>query len=196
MKNFIPGLTVVLALAVVVLYILHFSSGQKPTVFSAGNKTVPEGNFKVAYFELDSIQNQFDYYKEISSSIQSKAQDNNKQLGEMKNAFANKYQELQKSAQTLTQAELASKQQELIQLEKTFQSKEQMMNNELQDESMRKLQDVKKKIDDFLKEYNNKREYAFIIGHNPEAGLLYYKDSAYDITADLIKGLNAKYKKK
>jgi outer membrane protein len=123
-----------------------------------------------------------------------KGQANSKQLGDMKNLFASKYQELQKLSQTLSQAELANKQQELMQMEKAFQGKEKMMSDEFQDEQFKKLQDVKKKIEDYLKFYNKDKGYAFIFSSSPD--LMYLKDSVYDITPDVIKGLNAFYKKK
>lgn len=37
----------------------------------------------------------------------------------------------------MTEAEVNARQQELQQMDKTFKSKEQMMNNEMQDESMK-----------------------------------------------------------
>lgn len=197
MKNFTIGLNIALVIAVAVLFYLQFSSGgsSKPGVVS-GSKEVPQGNFKIAYFEIDSIEAHFTYYKEVSNSIQAKAQENGKQLNQLKEAFAAKYQDLQRSAQTMTQAEVNSKQQELMQMEKTYNSKEQMMNNEMQDESMKKMLDVRQKISDYLKEYNTSKGYAFIVGNNSESLAFYYKDSAYDITTDVIKGLNEKYKKK
>lgn len=197
MKNFTIGLNVVLVIAVAVLFYLQFSSGSKDgKVSAAGTKEVPQGDFKIAYFEIDSIEAHFDYYKEVSNSIQSKAQENSKQLNQLKQTFADKYQELQRTAQTMTQAELNSKQQELMQMEKTYNSKEQMMNNEMQDESMKKMLDVRQKISDYLKEYNVSKGYAFIVGNNDASIAFYYKDAAYDITADVIKGLNERYKKK
>ena len=79
MKNFTIGLNVVLVIAVAVLFYLHFSSGSKDGKLSAaGTKDVPQGDFKIAYFEIDSIEAHFDYYKEVSNSIQSKAQENSK----------------------------------------------------------------------------------------------------------------------
>lgn len=197
MKNFTIGLNVVLVIAVAVLFYLQFSSGSKDGKVSAsGSKAVPQGDFRIAYFEIDSIEAHFDYYKEVSNSIQSKAQENSKQLNQLKQTFADKYQELQRTAQTMTQAELNNKQQELMQMEKTYNSKEQMMNNEMQDESMKKMLDVRQKISDYLKEYNTSKGYAFIVGNNDASIAFYYKDAAYDITADVIKGLNERYKKK
>jgi outer membrane protein len=194
MKNFTLGLNIVLVAAVAVLFYLHFSSPSGTTVTATGTKVVPSGNFRIAYFETDSIQNQFEYFKEISGELQAKDQANAKVLGDMKRTFATKYQELQKVASSLSQAELASKQQELMQMEKAFQGKEKMMSDEMQDEQFRKMQDVKKKIEEYLKEYNKDKGYAFVFSSS--ADLMYLKDSSYNITPDVVKGLNALYKKK
>lgn len=194
-KNYTIGLNIALVLAVVVLFYLHFSSPSNGTVSSTGTKAVPTGSFKIAYFETDSVQNQFGYFKEIDNELQAKNQANAKILGDMKNVFAGKYQELQKSAAAgASQAELANKQQELAQMEKAFQGKEKMMSDEMQDETFRKMQDVKKKIEDYLKDYNKDKGYAYILSSSVD--LMYYKDSSYNITQDVVKGLNALYKKK
>jgi outer membrane protein len=184
----------VLALAVAVLFYLHFSSGSGHLQLAGSSKAVPNGNFRIAYFEIDSIQEHFDYYREIKEQLDSKSQANNKTLGDLKSTFSGRYQELQKVAPNLSQAELASKQQELMQMEQAFRGKEKMMSDEMQDEAFKKMQDVKKKIEDYLKDYNKDKGYAFIFSYSPD--LMYLKDSAYDVTADLIKGLNTLYQKK
>ena len=194
MKNFTLGFNIVLVAAVAILFYLHFASPATSIVSSAGTKAVPNGSFRIAYFETDSIQNQFEYFKQISGELQTKDQANAKILSDMKTTFAGRYQELQKVASSLSQAELASKQQELMQMEKAFQGKEKMMSDEMQDEQFRKMQDVKKKIEDYLKEYNKDKGYAFILSSS--ADLMYLKDSSYNITPDVVKGLNALYKKK
>ncbi len=194
MKNFSIGLNIVLVIAVAVLFYLHFNTSSSGNVVTSSAKQVPAGSFKIAYFETDSIQNQFDYFKEISSELEAKAQANSRILGDMKNTFATKYQELQKVANMLSQAELANKQQELMQMEKAFQGKEKMMSDEMQDEQFRKLQDVKKKIEDYLTDYNKDKGYAFVFSSS--ADLMYLKDSSYNITMDVVNGLNTLYKKK
>jgi outer membrane protein len=194
MKNFTPVLNIVLVLAVAVLFYLHFSSTKSSVAVTNSTKAVPSAGFKIAYFESDSIQSQFEYFNEIKAELDSKAQANSRILGALKSTFAQKYQELQKAAPALSQAELASKQQELMQMEKTYQGKEKMMSDEMQDEQFKKLQDVKKKIEDYLKDYNKDKGYAFIFSSSPD--LMYLKDSLYDITPDVIRGLNTLYKKK
>ena len=192
MKNFTLGLNIVLAIAVAVLFYLHFSS-KKPVVASANGQVV-SGGFKIAYFDMDSIQNQFEYFKDVRSTLNSKDQELGRELATMENNFRTKYQDLQKVGSTLSQAEVASRQQELVQMDNNLKSRKQVMDQEMQDETVKKLQDVKKKIEDYLKEYNKDKGYSYIFSGSPD--LMYFKDTVYNITGDMLKGLNEMYKKK
>lgn len=190
MKNNSWIINAVFAVAIVSLFVLHFNSNSTPIKSSA----LSAGGVKVAYFEIDSIQNSYNFFKEVKSALQVKDMDNAKELSTLKNAFALKYQDLQKNGQYLSQAEIGSRQQELAQLEKNYTNREQQLSAELQEESFKRLQEVKKKIENFLIQYNKNKEFAYIFSSNPD--LMYYKDTAYDITADIIKGLNAEHKTK
>ncbi|MCX6211262.1 MAG: OmpH family outer membrane protein [Bacteroidetes bacterium] len=180
----------VLALAIIVLYVLHFSNSSPVIKASAA----AGAGTKVAYFEIDSIQNNYEFFKEVKSSLQVKDMENAKQLTALKNAFAAKYQDLQKNGQSFTQAEVASRQQELAQLEKNYTNKEQQLSQEMQEESFKRLQEVKKKIELFLEKYNKGKTFSYIFSSNSD--LMYYKDTAYDITSDIVRGLNGEYKSK
>ncbi len=180
----------VMAVAIVVLFVLHFNSNSTPIKSSA----LAAGGVKVAYFEIDSIQSSYNFFKDVKAALQAKDVENAKQLTGLKNAFAIKYQELQKNGQYLSQAEIGAKQQELAQLEKNYTNREQQLAAEMQEESFKRLQEVKQKIEAFLVSYNKNKEFAYIFSSNPD--LMYYKDTAYDITADIVKGLNAEYKPK
>ena len=89
---------------------------------------------------------------------------------------------------------MTSRQQELAQLEKNYTNKEQQLSQEMQEESFKRLQEVKKKIEIFLGKYNSNKTFSYIFSSNSD--LMYYKDTAYDITSDIIKGLNGEHKSK
>jgi outer membrane protein len=180
----------VMAVAIIVLFVLHFNNNSTPIKSSA----MAAGGVKVAYFEIDSIQNSYTFFKDVKAALQAKDVENAKQLTALKNAFAIKYQDLQKNGQYLSQAEIGARQQELAQLEKNYTNREQQLAAEMQEESFKRLQEVKQKIEAFLVSYNKNKEFAYIFSSNPD--LMYYKDTAYDITADIVKGLNAEYKPK
>ena len=83
----------VMAVAIIVLFVLHFNSNSTPIKSSA----MAAGGVKVAYFEIDSIQNSYNFFKDVKAALQAKDVENAKQLTGLKNAFAIKYQELQKN---------------------------------------------------------------------------------------------------
>ena len=180
----------VLAAAIVVLFVLHF----KGATVTASASTVKNSNGKIAYFEIDSIQNNYEFFKEVKAALQAKDQENSKTLTLLKNDYIAKYQDLQKYASSLSQTDIANRQQELAKAEKNYATKEQQLASEMQEESYKRLQEVKKKIEAYLAEYNKDKQFAYIFSNNPD--LMYYKDTANDITADIIKGLNQGYTSK
>lgn len=56
----------------------------------------------------------------------------------------------------------------------------------------RRQNDIKKKIEDFIKEFNKNRGYTFVLSDDP--GLFYYRDTTYNITKEVVKGLNETHK--
>ncbi len=194
-RNFLLAFNVVLLILVGILFYLHFSSDKKTA--SADVRvadTAPAGSFRIAYFDMDSIERNYNYLKDVKNQLKSKENQLNGQLSTMKNRYMSKVTKFQQEAQTMTQERQGTIQQDLVQEQKVIQNKEQAINGELQDESFKKMQDVNRTIEDFLKEYNKNKEYAYILGY--QTGTIYYKDTRYDITDAVLKGLNERYKSK
>ena len=195
MKNFLLLSNIVLAIAIAILFYLHFSTCKKCSVPAASASARKQGgNFKIAYFDLDSVETSFEYYKQLSKNFGSLEQQKRNELATKKETYIAKVKEYQAKGQAMSQAELAAAQQDISQREKDYSQDEQEKSQELQEENFKMLQDVKKKIEDYLMEYNKDKTYSFIISNS--ADIVYYKDSAYDITKDLVKGLNELYKAK
>ncbi len=193
MKNINSIVNVVLAVAVAILFYLHFASNKKPIVANAakanGNKSC-----MIAYFEMDSIQNHFEYYKQIIDELTKKEQEAKNILAAKKNDNIAKLKEYQGRGNAMSQEQMAAASQDMQRRESDYQFQEQSEASKLSGETRDKLLDVKKKIEDFLKDYNKDKTYSFIISNS--ADLIYYKDSAFNITNDIVKGLNDTYKPK
>jgi outer membrane protein len=157
-------------------------------------EAAPGGPFKIAYFEMDSIENNYEYLKDVKNQLKAKENQLTGQLTALKNKYMQKVNKYQQEAQTMTQERQGALQQELMQEQKMIQNKEQAMGGDLQDESFKKMQVVNKTIEDYLKEFNKDKGYSYILAHQP--GTIYYKDTKYDITSEVLRGLNAGYKKK
>lgn len=195
-RNLLLGFNIVLLILVGVLFYLHFSRSDKKTSSAAvaAPGTAPAGAFRIAYFDMDSIERNYDYLKSVKNELKAKENQLTNQLNTLKNRYMSKVNKFQQEAQTMTQERQGAIQQDLLQEQKAIQNKEQAMSGELQDESFKKMQDVNKTIEDFLKEFNKNKEYAYILGY--QSGTIYYKDPRYDITNAVLKGLNEQYNNK
>ena len=192
MKNSLLGINIVLAMAVAVLF--YFQFGRKNNVASAANTFHQNGvSFKIAYFEMDSVENNYEYLKDVRNVLRQMEQQKSNELAELRNQNKAKLQAYQKKGSNMNQEEIARANDELMRLENELKTQEQIKMGELQDESLKKMQQIKMKIEDFLKLYNKDKNYAYILSSS--SNIIYYKDSTYNITTELISSLNEAYKK-
>jgi outer membrane protein len=195
MKNFTLGLNIVLVIAVAVLFYFQFS-GNKPSSSksTSGNKEIVEASgFKIAYFEMDSVENQYEYLKDVRTALRNLEQQKSSELSSLRSASKAKLMEYQKKGNSMSQEEMTKANEDLMRMDNELKSQEQMKSQELQDESIKKIQEVKKSIEGYLKEYNKDKNFSYILSSSND--IIYLKDSAYNITNDMIKGLNEEYKK-
>jgi outer membrane protein len=198
-KNVSLAFNVVLLILVGVLFYLHFSGSPKKAstqtlAASSKSTSADPSNFNIAYFEMDSIENNYTYLKDIKNQLKTREQGMSNELNGLKKRYFDKVNKFQQEAQTMTQERQGMMQQELMNEQKTIQNKEQGMGAEFQEESYKKMQDVNRRIEEYLKEYNKDKGYSYILAYQP--GTIYYKDAKYDITSEVLKGLNESYKKK
>jgi outer membrane protein len=196
MKNGLLILNIVLLALIGVLFYLHFS-GNKTKVKSdttVAGKNVEAQDFKIAYFEMDSLESSFELVKEVKNELGKKEEAINNELSRMEKNYRNKVTSYQQQGATMTQVQSENAQRDVMQMQQNMQTRKQALDNEYQEFYMRKMKQVKTEIENFLQKYNNDKGYSYIFAYEP--GLFYYRDTAYNITNDVIRGLNDQYTKK
>lgn len=181
-----------LALAAMAFFKSRTTGNNQPAV--AENKNTGVGNFKIAYFDIDTLQEQYTYFKDVSGDIKKKEEIINNELAGIERGYQQKMSVWQQKGAQMTQTEMQQAQKEAGQMQQNYQSRKMTLEQELTDMRNKKLRDIQIKIEDYLKEYNKQKEYAYIFSYEP-ALFIYYKDSAYNITPELLKGLNEEYGK-
>ena len=195
MKNASLILNAVLLIAVAVLFYLHFSTGKRTETVIRGssNPDTSAGSFRIAYFELDSITNSYAMVKDVKNELSREEEKMNSEMNRLQKEYNDKLSFYQKQGEmSQVQSEAASR--EMMGLQEKIRNQKQNLDQKFQDTYMRKMQEVRTKIEAFLKEYNKSRGYTYILANEPQ--IIYYRDTAYDVTADLIKGLNEQYSSK
>ena len=195
MKNAALILNAILLVAVAVLFYLYFSSKKTDHVAKASDvqlQSSTDKTFKIGYFDLDTLENNFLLFNDVKEEINQKNEANTREKMKMRQVYQDKVNSYQNKQLSQQESEAANT--ELRNMQEQMGNRAQMLDQDLQDFSMRKQKELRTKIEDFLKNYNKDKGFSFILSNEPN--LIFYRDTVYNITGDLVKGLNAIYKKK
>ena len=169
-------------------------SNQQPEAV-ASSQTAPV-ELKIGFVEVDSIMSQYQLYLDYEVVLKDKG-------AQIQNTLAQKQRNLEQHAASLqkkyenggftTKDELEAAQNKIQNEQLQLQQTAEKLNAEFNIEQERINQEARDSIQAFLKEYNKTRKYDFVMvkaGDN-----LLIANPKYDITADVVKGLNKRYKK-
>ena len=160
---------------------------------SEAKQTAPT-ELKIAYVEVDSIMTQYKFCKDYSLILQKKGQNIQNTLAakqqQLQAAAANFQQKVQQNAYTREQAE--GIQAGLQKQSNDLQALDQRLSNEFQVETAKYNNALRDSIQHFLAAYNKDKKYSLILSKAGDN--LLYADKAYDITNEVIAGLNKAYK--
>lgn len=185
---------IALVLIGVLFYMFAGQKNQLKRVSAAENKAVTPGA-RIAYFDMDSLEAHYEFFKDALTQAKTKESAMNSELSSMEKSYQKKIAEWQQKGNTMTQAESQQAQQEYGLMQQNFQSRKDALQQELYKNTEDMKTSIRRKVEDFIKEYNKQKNYSFIFAYDPNS-FIYYKDTVYNITPELLEGLNASYKKK
>ncbi len=186
---------IVLSVAVVILFVLHFAGGKygKSEVATAvGAKATG----KIAFINADSVLSQYEMAKEIKGQLEDKMKKAQAELQARDQSFQKRVSEFQQQMQnkSLSQEQAQKTNQQLTQERQSLEglsTQYQQLLGQQQNELSIALHDT---VANFLKRYNKDGRYDFILNYR-NGGDLLFQNPGLDITTDVLKGLNADYKK-
>ncbi|MBO9727791.1 MAG: OmpH family outer membrane protein [Chitinophaga sp.] len=161
-----------------------------PATPAAGTGTPVAGSFKIAYVDLDSLEAHFEYFKEKRALLEQKQEQMDNQLKGKARALQAEYEDLQRKASTLTQEQGEAAQRSLMAKKQQLDQEAQNLGASYTEQQTKFNEELQKRLDDFLKSYNADKRYAYIFSYRSNASNILYKDPAYDVTPDVIKGMN------
>lgn len=185
---------VVLTLICGYMLFQHWSVGGAKASSPAARLNAAAGDFRMAYFEMDSIAANFEMVKELKLEMNKREDAIKSELDRLGKSMQQKlsYYQQQASAGSLTQEQSDAASREMRNMDDNMKSRQQALESEYSDYVLRRQNEIKTRIEEYLKEYNKNSQYSYIVSYEP--GLFYYKDTAHNITRTLIEGLNSQYK--
>lgn len=184
--------SVVLFVAVTVLYVLHFTGDSDHGLNDIKPVAGSEGGLKIAYIKADSVILNFNLSQDLHDEFSKKQEAYTSEYGTKRQSFekeAAAFQEKLQRGGFLTEQRAVQERDRLVGKEKEIVKLDQELSGklaEIQAENNKKILD---KVMDYLKRYNEKAGYDYIFnGTNVLIG-----DEAHNITADVLNALNEEY---
>ena len=153
------------------------------------------GGVKIAYVEVDSLMTQYEFCKEFSLILQKKSTNARNTLNSkgqaLQSAMNNFQQKLNNNG--FTSREQAESQQAAIQRQQqSLQELQVRLENELAQETQKYNEGLRDSLQHFLDAYNKDKKFDLIL--TKQGDNILYAAKRFDITNDVINGLNKRYK--
>ena len=201
MKHTNTIVNIVLAIGIIVLYILHFcgKDGDCPSSekASASNVAVGSGQLPIAYINIDSLLQSYSYSKDLNEVLIRKRENAQATLTQKARQLDAEMQEFQRKHENnafLSEQSFKSQQQALVKKQQDLQALEENLTQELVKEQQKMNEQLRDSIYKFLVTYNKDRKYQMIISNTMNDNIM-VANPAYNITNEVVKILNSKYKK-
>ena len=157
------------------------------------NKPAEVKDFKTAYVDTSKLMEEYTEAKDIQAKYKAKSEEMGRELEAEANRFKSEAANFQKNAKANGQAWAQQKGAELQKREQQLQYAQQAMMQQLQQESGAELDTLISNVKKYIKDYGKEKGYAYIYGTGEAVSILYAQDQ-YDITKEITKLLNEKYK--
>ena len=150
---------------------------------------------KIAYVEVDSLMTQYDFAKDYSMTLQKKsnnARNTLTQKGNQLQAAVNNFQQKLNNNGFTSREQAASVQAAIERQQRDLQELQARLESELANETQKFNEALRDSLNNFLTSYNKDKKYDLILSKAGDNIL--FADRKYDITKDIINGLNKRYK--
>ncbi|WP_297091533.1 OmpH family outer membrane protein [uncultured Draconibacterium sp.] len=193
MKGTSLVVSVVLFVAVIVLYVLHFTgqgAGEGVSIKAAAETSA--GGLKIAYIKADSVILNYNLSEDLHDEFTKKQEAYTSEYGTKRQSFekeAAAFQEKLQRGGFLTEQRAVQERDRLVGKEQEIVKLDQELSTKLAEIQQGNNTKILENIMDYLERYNEKAGYDYILnGTNVLIG-----PEANNITADVLKALNEEY---
>ena len=185
---------VVLVAAMAALFVLHFG---KKECYSSGVAVTPSEVMPVAYLNVDSLLANYSFAIEASEQLMSKQEDARLKMNTKLRTFQNEVADFQRKLQNnafLSRERAEKEQQRLAKKEQELQELEAKLTQDIMLENQKLNMQLADSLTNFLQEFNADGRYHVILSNNAKDNVLMAAEQ-YDITDEVVAGMNARYNK-
>ena len=189
----------ILAVAILILYILHFTSapgksgarkGDFITKMNDSSVTLP-----VAYVNVDSLLMNYNFAKDLNEALMRTEESSRASLTQKErqlNAAAQEFQRKLQNNAFLSQERAEQEQQRILKMQQEYQQMAERLSQEFALEQQKLYMELSDTVKVRLVEFNKDKGYQIIYSNTGSDNIL-FADDKYDITQEVTEFLNKKY---
>ena len=201
-KNYLKILVIanmLLFVAIVVLFVMFFiqkSKQKNDFKIPAAASYFKPGGLKVAFVNSDSIKAHYQLVKDMQKQLEQKYSHFDNDISGKQKALEARAKDLQdRFEKKLISMEEAQKADEQLKLEsKRLYDLNQDYTGKMSEEESKMNLIFIDSIHNFLKRYNSKMQFDYVLGYSKGGGILFARDTL-DITKEVLETLNHEYLK-
>jgi len=198
MKRLTLILNIVLALAVVALYVLHFTgigASKKNNTKAFAASEISDGS-SIYYVQIDSVISNFGMAKDLSGELETKYKSSEAALQSKQESYQKDVNDYQYKTQRglITRSDAQGIEQQLYAKQQDLVKFQQDLSAEINEKQSVMNRQVINAIMEYMKENSALFNYKYVLGTSFGGNILYANDSL-DITKIIVTGLNEKYQK-
>jgi len=195
MKKLSVILYVVLFLAIIGLYFLHFTGGKKNIESESPGVISETSGQEIAYINIDTVIFNFDMFLDKREGLLLKQKNAEAELNSKGSQYEKGARDYQDKVNKglVTRATATQMEQSLMQQQQDLVSLRDKLQSDLMDEEQVMNRQILEYITIFLEENKSDYNCQFILGKSFGSVIL-YSDSSLDLTQKVLVALNNKYK--
>jgi outer membrane protein len=186
--------SIVLFVAVAVLYVLHFAGEgeNEHSVSTSGEAVASRGGLNIAYVKADSVLLNYDMSQDLHDDFTKKQEAYTAEYSVKRQSFekdAAAFQEKLQRGGFLSEQRAVQERDRLVGMENEIQKMDQELSNRLGALQAENNKQILDKLMEYLKEVNADKKYDYVFN----ASNILIGDEADNLTADVLKVLNERY---
>ena len=163
------------------------------TTAAPTNTEVATAKPEIVYVNSDSLLANYEYFKDVRTRLQGKAEKKEKDLRAQAESFQKEVQRFQQNAASMTQQQAAATEQRLMQKQQQLQALQQSSGNELMTEESEEMNKIYDRVEEYLKQLSTEQGYKMVLTYQRGNSAILYGDSTLDVTSQVVDALNKTY---
>jgi len=201
MKRLPLILSAICLIAVGLLYVFYFTDKTDEEIYAGHNdkKAATKMDISsnpIAYINIDTVVNNYDLYFDLKQRFEKKYKTSEAELSSKEKAYKKEVEDYQYKIQRglVTRSEAQNIEQQILNEQQNLLRLQEDLRLELAEEEQVMLRQVLNSIMVYLEELQSEYKYQFVFGTTAIGGNVLYADKELDITSQVIKGLNERYR--